>query len=131
MNAFTEPPTDDEFEHLGTFLYGLHGTAMTIEEMGGFFCALICGPDLVPPSEYLPHVFGAELVQRHGISDIEEVAYIITLLNRHWSTMAGKLLRGRYTSHWSSPTKTASQWAMNGRLVLNMASICGGRVGED
>jgi uncharacterized protein len=63
MNALTEPLTDDEFERLGDFLYGLHGTAMTLEELDGFFCALICGPDLVPPSEYLPHIFGGDLFQ--------------------------------------------------------------------
>jgi uncharacterized protein len=94
MNALTESLTDDEFERLGDFLYGLHRTAMTLEELDGFFCALICGPDLVPPSEYLPHIFGGELVQGHGFSNIEEVTYIMTRLNRHWNTIAGTLLRG-------------------------------------
>ena len=94
MNALTEPLTDDEFERLGDFLYSLHGTAMTLEELDGFFCALICGPDLVEPSEYLPHIFGSELVQGYEASNTEEAAHIMTLLTRHWNTIAVTLLRG-------------------------------------
>jgi uncharacterized protein len=94
MNALTEPLTDDEFERLGDFLYGLHGTAMTLEELDGFFCALICGPELVPTSEYLPHILGGELAQGCGFKTIEEEHYVMTFLSRHWNTIAGALLRG-------------------------------------
>ena len=95
MNALTEPLTDDEIEHLDDFLYGLnHGKAMTLEEMDGFFCALICGPEMVPPSEYLSHIWGGELVQGYGFKTIEEAQYVMTLLTRHWNYIAGTLLHG-------------------------------------
>ena len=95
MPALTQPLTDDEIEHLDDFLYGLnHGKAMTLEEMDGFFCALICGSEIVPPSEYLPHVWGGELVQGRGFKTIEEVQYIMTLLTRHWNDIAETLLHG-------------------------------------
>ena len=110
MNAFTEPLTDDEFERLADFLYSLHGTAMTLEELDGFFCALICGPDLVPTSEYLPHIFGGEIIQGDDVSNI------ITLLNRHWNTIAGTLLRGEEYEpmlfHNEDGIVLGNEWAM-------------------
>ena len=46
---------------------------MSLGELDGFFCAFICGPDLVaPPSEYLPHVFGGEPIQGSGFKTVEE-----------------------------------------------------------
>ena len=95
MSSRTHPLTDYEIEYLDDFLYGLnHGKAMSLEEMDGFFCALICGTDLVPPSEYLPHVWGGELVRGRGFKTIEEVQYIMTLLTRHWNDIAETLLHG-------------------------------------
>jgi uncharacterized protein len=95
MNAHTQPLTEDEIEHLDDFLYGLNnGRAMTLEEMDGFFCALSCGTKIVPPSEYLPQVWGGELIQGCGFKTIEEAQYIMTLLTRHWNHIAGTLLRG-------------------------------------
>jgi len=95
MNTLSQPLNDDEIEHLDDFLYRLnYGKAMTLEEMDGFFCALICGPEVVPPSEYLPHVWGGELVQGRGFKTIEEAQYIMTLLTRHWNHIAETLLRG-------------------------------------
>jgi len=34
------------------------GRAMNVEELDGFFCALVMGPELAMPSEYLPVVWG-------------------------------------------------------------------------
>jgi yecA family protein len=45
-----------ELDRLAEFLRGCKG-AMNIEEVDGFFAALIAGPEVVAPSEYLPHVF--------------------------------------------------------------------------
>ncbi len=94
MNALTQPLTEDEIARLDEFLHGLnHGKAMTLEEMDGFFCALICCPEPVPLSEYLPHIWGGELDQGCGFKTIEEVEYIMNLLARHWNTIAETLLR--------------------------------------
>ena len=94
MTALTQPLTEDEIARLDDFLHGLnHGKAMTLEEMDGFFCALICCPDPVPLSEYLPHILGGELVQGCGFKSIAEAEYIMNLLARHWNTIAETLLR--------------------------------------
>lgn len=45
---------------------------MNIEQLDGFFAALIAGPDVVPPSEYLPEVFGGEVSDTCEFAELEE-----------------------------------------------------------
>ncbi len=45
--------TDAEFDRLGDFLGTCKGgESMNLEELDGFFAALIAGPEAVMPSEY-------------------------------------------------------------------------------
>lgn len=94
LNTLTQPLTESEIAHLDAFLYGLnHRKAMTLEKMDGFFCALICYPDPVPLSEYLPLICGGDPVQGGSFKTIEEAQRIINLLARHWKTISETLLR--------------------------------------
>jgi uncharacterized protein len=53
------PLTDAEYDRLADTLNRFHGEgAMNLEQLDGFFAALICGPDRVHPSEYLPEIWG-------------------------------------------------------------------------
>src|ERR1017187_3618305 len=55
MRTFTqnEPLTDAELDRLGDFLESCKsGKAMNVEQLDGFFAALIAGPETVMPSEY-------------------------------------------------------------------------------
>ena len=55
MTTFTQPAplTDEELDRLGSFLKSCKGgKAMNLEELDGFFSALIAGPEPVMPSEY-------------------------------------------------------------------------------
>jgi uncharacterized protein len=38
---------------------------MNVEELDGFFAALVAGPEVVMPSQYLPEVFGGEGSDSH------------------------------------------------------------------
>jgi uncharacterized protein len=85
-----EPLTDAELDRLGDFLEGCKsGKAMNVEELDGFFAALIAGPETVMPSEYNRELFGGESPE---FSSLEEARDILGLLMRHWNTIAGKLL---------------------------------------
>ena len=54
------PLTDAEYDRLADTLNRFHGEgAMNLEQLDGFFAALICGPDRVHPSEYLPETGAA------------------------------------------------------------------------
>ena len=71
--AKNEPLTEVELDHLGEFLKNCKGgKAMNIEELDGFFAALIAGPETVAPSEYMPEVFGSEAPEPRQFESLEE-----------------------------------------------------------
>ena len=89
-----EPLTDPELDRLGEFLRQCKGgKAMNLEELDGFFAALIAGPDMVMPSEYFPHVFGGTLEETTEFDSMEQVNATLGLLSKHWNTIAGTLYR--------------------------------------
>jgi uncharacterized protein len=53
-----QPLTDAEFGRLAEVLQRCGGHAMNVEMLDGFLAALICGPETVLPSEYLPKIWG-------------------------------------------------------------------------
>jgi uncharacterized protein len=92
--AGSDPLTDAELDRLANFLENCNaGAAMNLEELDGFFCALIAGPSLVPPSVYLPEVWGGE-DQSPEFKDLDEANEILGLLMRHWNYIAHTLGEG-------------------------------------
>lgn len=89
----SQPLTEIELDQLEDFLYRANPEeAMTLEELDGFFCALICGPEVVLPSEYMPRIFGGDQIR--GLKSIEDARDLTALLMRHWNNIAQTLLRG-------------------------------------
>src|SRR5438105_875794 len=87
--------SDAELSRLGAFLNSCdRPDAMNLEEVDGFFAALIAGPEMVMPSEYLPEVFGGEMDEACEFESIEQANEILNLLNRHWNTIAATLHKG-------------------------------------
>ena len=64
---------------------------MNLEELDGFFAALIAGPDTVLPSEYYSHVFGGSMEETFEFDSLDQVNATLGLLTRHWNTIAGTL----------------------------------------
>ncbi len=64
---------------------------MNVEELDGFFAALIAGPEMVMPSEYYPEVFGGEMSETCEFENLKQANAILGLLMRHWNTIAGTL----------------------------------------
>jgi uncharacterized protein len=68
--------------------------AMNLEEVDGFFAALICAPALVPPSIYLPEILGDE--SREPIwKSIEEAQSFFDHLMRCWNSVVTRLSSGQ------------------------------------
>jgi uncharacterized protein len=75
MNTFSQEAglTDAELDRLAEFLSKSGGgQAMNIEELDGLFAALIAGREVVPPSEYLPEVFGGEMSDACEFAGLDE-----------------------------------------------------------
>lgn len=79
------PLTDDEIVRLADFL---ENAPMNLEMMDGFFSALICSPEPVPFDEIYTEVWGEE----PEFENEEQAQDIITLVMRHWNTIAQTLL---------------------------------------
>ncbi len=79
---------DDEFDRLADFLAACGPQAMSLESLDGFFAALICGPDVVLPSEYLPQIWGDDA----SFESDEQAHEIFGLLIRHWNAISSALL---------------------------------------
>jgi uncharacterized protein len=94
--AKNEPLTEAELDRFGQFLKNCKGgKAMNIEELDGFFAALIAGPEIVAPSEYMPEVFGSERQEPHEFESLDEANEILGLMMRHWNNIAGTLSQGK------------------------------------
>lgn len=96
MSSLDTALSDEELDRLADFLLSLKSPqAMNIEQLDGFVCALIAGPDLVMPGEYWPHVIGATAEDSEPSFDsLEHAEAVMNLLMRHWNTIAGKLRAG-------------------------------------
>jgi len=88
----SEPLTEAELDRLGDFLDCCKGgKAMNVEQLDGFFAALIAGPETVMPSEYNREVFGGEMSDACKFANIDEAKEILGLLTRHWNAIAAAL----------------------------------------
>jgi uncharacterized protein len=87
-----EPLTKVEVNRLSHFLASAKGgRAMNLEEMHGFFAALIAGPEMVMAREYLPVIFGGTMAETCEFSGVDEVNSILRLLTRQWNGIASAL----------------------------------------
>jgi uncharacterized protein len=83
--------SDEELDRIAAFLGSIKNPdALTLEGLDGFFCALVAGPDMVMPSEYLPLVWGGELPEENAFESAEAAYAFIGLLTRHWNAIAAE-----------------------------------------
>lgn len=77
------PITDAEAEELENFLSSeqVPEESMTLSELDGFLTALAVGPEVVPPSEWLPVVWQGEGPIFDSSAEVERVLGLILALN--------------------------------------------------
>jgi hypothetical protein len=84
--------TPEEQQWLGGLLASrqVPATTMSLEMLDGFFTALVIGPELVLPSQYLPVVWGSADGEGPVWDSIEQVNYALQLMTRHWNAIAAR-----------------------------------------
>jgi len=133
----SQPLTDTELAHLEDciFTIGDQNEAMTPEMIDGFFCALICGPEVVPPSEYMPHIFGVESMEEIVFRNAKEAQEVIDLLNRHWNTIARELMQNKIHSALVGEDEegnvTGREWAWGFHLGMHLRQDSWERLAAD
>jgi uncharacterized protein len=83
-----------EIEQLAERLAAIdNAEALSLEAVDGLFCALIASPESVPPSEYLPVIFGSEPEDSGAFADLEDANLVMSLLMRYWNSIIADLER--------------------------------------
>ena len=87
--------TDAEFDRLSSVLerFG-NQRSMNLEQLDGFLAALVCCPDNVPPSEYLPEIWGDNIVLEDTFAAQPIFVDFISLIMRHWNAIVHTLRSG-------------------------------------
>jgi uncharacterized protein len=67
---------------------------MNLEQLDGFLAALVCGPDNVSPSEYLPEIWGGDIVLEDTFTAQPLVEEVLSLIMRHWNSIVDTLGSG-------------------------------------
>jgi uncharacterized protein len=103
MKNLTGPLTDDELEQLSDFLLNRVSDEhdedpdfdcgiIDISELDGFLTALVSGPNVVPPSAWLPTLWGEEEPVWDSMDDFQR---IFALLTRRMNSVATLLSESR------------------------------------
>jgi len=69
---------------------------MNPEMLDGFLAALICGPDHVLPSEYLPEIWGGDMVNEPAFQTKPILLEFILLVTQHWNATSDALRSGNF-----------------------------------
>lgn len=85
--SFIDALSDSEVDELAAFL--ANHAVMTMEELDGYFAALICSPQYMSMTEYFPQIMGEDF----SFPSNHEAERIIKLLFRHWNAMTDQLQR--------------------------------------
>jgi uncharacterized protein len=92
MAALSEALSDEEYDRMANVLERFSSErAMSLEMLDGFFAALICSPDMVPPSEYLPQIWGGDMADNEAFSEQAELQKFLDLVMRHWNAVVHAL----------------------------------------
>lgn len=84
--ALDQSLTDAEYDRMEAILERFSGEdSMNLEELDGFFAALICGPVPVSPASHLEEIWGRASAPFDTTDDLEE---FLNLAMRHWNFAA-------------------------------------------
>jgi uncharacterized protein len=80
----SQPLSDAELERVHEILERFGDKrAMNLEQLDGFLAALICGPGDVPQSEYLPEIWGDNIVNEEATAGQPILQDFVSLVTRH------------------------------------------------
>jgi uncharacterized protein len=83
------PLTDEELDALDEYLLDLDAEeSMTLDILDGFLHAIVIGPEMVMPSQWLPKVWGQGTgAMMPPADDLEEANHIVGLVMRHYNSI--------------------------------------------
>lgn len=70
--------------------------AMNLEQLDGFFAALLAGPEAMRPADCMPLILGAAFDDDDAFPSVKVLEQFGTLLSRHWHDVAAALHEGDF-----------------------------------
>jgi uncharacterized protein len=96
VNPPIRPLNDAERDRLDAILsrFRAKSAINSVEQIDGFFAALICSPEIAKPSQYLPEIWGGEMAGEEAFDNRHQFQDFLSLLQRHWNSVAATLEKG-------------------------------------
>jgi uncharacterized protein len=89
------PLTDNDLDRLDELLEALNPNgAMLLEELDGFFSALVAGPVPGAPGQHLDELLGLDEGAQPAFDGDAQRAELLALLERHWQSIDEALTQG-------------------------------------
>lgn len=90
---------DEELDRLSELLFALpsENMPMTLSELDGYVVGVLACPEMIPPSEWLPHVWGE--TGEANFPDMESAEATIGAVMAHYNQLAAAIIR----SPWVEP----------------------------
>lgn len=96
-----KPLTDRDYERLSATLNRFSKQdCMSLEELDGFFTALLCGPLPIPLTECLPLILGEAFDDERAFPTEKALEQFVALLKGHWLDIADTLHSGEPFQPW-------------------------------
>ena len=86
----SDPSPIDQLEDA---LRALGTEAMLIEEFDGFVAGLLVCPEMIPPSEWLPFVWGTDDDSAPAFDDLDHTNRVLGLVMEHYNLVASMLMQ--------------------------------------
>lgn len=88
------PPTEEEFDELEAFLESSEPSpGLPMDAIDGMMAAIVCGPDLVMPSEWMPAVWNNSIPEYESKAQAQR---IMDILMKWYSSVAAEISSGTY-----------------------------------
>jgi len=93
MTSMKTPLSDAEQDEIGAFLGRIEGaTIPSFSALDGLFAAIVCAPDMIMPSEYLPIIQeGATEEDDLVFNDAKEAERFFALIMRHYNAVLSEI----------------------------------------
>ncbi|WP_434628179.1 YecA family protein [Chromobacterium sp. CV08] len=92
-----QPLSEQDYQRLSSTLARFAGQdCMNLEQLDGFFAALLAGPDAIPPSECLPIILGGAFDDEAAFPSEKALEQFVSLLRGHWQDIADALKSGEF-----------------------------------
>lgn len=95
------PLSDKDYQRLSATLTRLAPQgAMSLEQMDGFFTALLAGPEALSATATLPLVLGPAFDDDDSFTSVKALEQFVDLAGRHWRDIADTLRSGAEFQPW-------------------------------